>query len=151
MRPLNVATKRGGWRSSSVQLMEDFFMSKTTQFKAPTDAAARVHRREFLCLAPSAALASSIPLGVTLPRLSGNQVSIREALAALWDHSGEGSGSIIKPSTAERLDSFISGCNVGLISASRSDLTMEVNQRRCVGLWSDIWPRFGSIRRRCPL
>ena len=21
----------------------------------------------------------------------------------------------------------------------------DVNQRRCVGLWSDIWPRFGSI------
>ena len=81
-------------------------MSKTTQFKAPTDTGARVHRREFLCLAPSAALASSIPLGVTLPRPSGNQVSISEALAALWDHSEEGFASIIKPSTAERLDGF---------------------------------------------
>ena len=120
-------------------------MSEITQFKAPTDTAARVHRREFLCLAPSAALASSIPLGITLPRPSGNQVSIGEALAALWDHSGEGSGSIIKPSTAERLDSFISGCNVGLISASRSDLTMEENQRRWVELCAYIWPRFGSI------
>ena len=76
---------------------------------------------------------------------SGNQVSIREALAALWDHSAEGSGSIIKPSTAERLDSFVSGCNVGLISASRSDLTMDVNQGRCARLWAYIWPRFGSI------
>ena len=120
-------------------------MSETTQFKAPTASAVRVHRREFLCLAPSAALASSIPLGITLPRPSGNQVSISEALAALWDHSGEGSGSIIKPSTAERLDSFVSGCNVGLISASRSDLTMDVNQGRCARLWAYIWPRFGSI------
>ena len=42
-------------------------MSKTTQFQAPTDTA-KVHRREFLCLAPSAALASSIPLGITSPR-----------------------------------------------------------------------------------
>ena len=81
-------------------------MSEITQFKAPTASAARVHRREFLCLAPSAALASSMPLGVTLPRPSGNPVSISEALAALWDHSEEGSGSIIKPSTVERLESF---------------------------------------------
>ena len=120
-------------------------MSTTTQFKAPTASAARVHRREFLCLAPSAALASSMPLGMTLPRPSGNQVSLREALAALWDHSGEGSGSIIKPSTAERLDSFASGCNVGLISASRSDLTMEVNKPPMGELYAYIWPRFGSI------
>ena len=120
-------------------------MSKTTQFKARTDTVVRVHRREFLCLAPSAALASSMPLAITLPRPSGNQVSISQALAALWDHPREGSGTIIKPSTAERLESFVSGCNVGLISASRSDLTLEENQRRCVGLWSDIWPRFGSI------
>lgn len=119
-------------------------MSKSTQFKAPTDIAARVHRREFLCLAPSAALAASIPLGANLPRPSGNQVSIGEVLAALWNHP-EGSASIIKPSTAERLDSFVSGRNVGLISASRSDLTLEENQRRGVGLWSDIWPRFGSL------
>ena len=105
----------------------------------------RVHRREFLCLAPSAALASSIPLGAALPRLSGKQVSIGEALAALWDHAGEGSGSIIKPSTAERLDSFVSGCNVGLISASRSDFPMNVNQGRSARLWAYIWPRFGSI------
>jgi len=132
-------------RPPQLNLMEDFFMSETAQFKAPTDTAVRVHRREFLCLAPSAALASSIPLGVTLPRPSGNQVSIREALAALWDHSGEGSGSIIKPSTAERLDSFISGCNVGLISASQSGLTTDVNQGRSARLWAYIWPRFGSI------
>ena len=118
-------------------------MSKTPQIQIREGTGPTVQRREFLCLAPAAALASSIPLGVTRP--SGNQVSIREALAALWDHSGEGSGSIIKPSTAERLESFISGCNVGLISASRSELTLEENQRRCVGLWSDIWPRFGSI------
>jgi hypothetical protein len=74
-----------------------------------------------------------------------HQVSIGEALAALWNGPEDGFASIIKPSTAERLDSFASGCNVGLISASRSDLTLEENQRRCVGLWSDIWPRFGSI------
>ena len=117
-------------------------MSDATQFKAP---AAGVHRREFLCLAPSAALASSMPLGMASSQPSGNQVSISQALAALWDHSGEGSGSIIKPRTAERLDSFVSGCNVGLISASRSDLTLEKNQRRCAKLWADIWPRFGSI------
>ena len=64
-------------------------MSENTQVQ---DAA--IHRREFLCLAPSAALASSIPLGVTLPRPSGNHLSLSEALAALWDHSAEGSGSI---------------------------------------------------------
>ena len=120
-------------------------MPKTAQNQASSDTKARVHRREFLCLAPSAALASSMPLGVTLPRPSGNPVSIGEALVALWDHQNEGFGSVIKPSTAGRLESFISGCNVGLISASRSDLTLEENQRRCVGLWSDIWPRFGSI------
>ena len=68
-----------------------------------------------------------------MPRPSGNQVSIGEALAALWDHSGEGSGSIIKPSTAERLDGLFAGCNVGLISASRSEFTVDVNQRRCGG------------------
>ena len=78
-------------------------MSETTQLKAHTGTAAIVHRREFLCLAPSAALASSMPLGINSSRPSGNSVSISEALAALWDHSGEGSGSIIKPSTAERL------------------------------------------------
>ena len=124
--------------------MEDFFISKVTrsQTRAPI---AAVHRREFLCLAPSAALAASIPLGINAPRSSGNQVSIGEALAALWNHSGEWSGSIIKPSTAERLDSFISGCNVGLISASRSGLMMDVNQGRCARLWAYIWPRFGSI------
>ena len=44
-----------------------------------------VHRRQFLRLAPSAALASSIPIGVTLPWSSSNQVSIGEALAALWN------------------------------------------------------------------
>ena len=120
-------------------------MPKTAQTQTSSDIRATVHRREFLWLAPSAALASSIPLGITLPRPLGNHVSIGEALAALWDHSGEGSGFIIKPSTAERLEGFISGCNVGLISASRSDLTLEENQRRCVGLWSDIWPRLGSI------
>ena len=117
-------------------------MSEMAQFKAPTDTAARVHRREFLCLAPAAVLASSIPLGATRP--SGNQLSIREALIVLWDLS-EGSGSIIKPRTADRLDSFVSGCNVGLISASRSDLTLEENQRRWKELWAYIWPRFGSI------
>jgi hypothetical protein len=125
--------------------MEDFFVSKLTEFKAPADTAARPHRREFLCLAPSAFLASSIPLGPTLPRHSGNEVSIGEALAALWDHAGEGFGSIIKPSTVERIETFTSGCNVGLISASRSDLTMEVNSRRSVDLYSSIWPRFGSF------
>jgi hypothetical protein len=88
-------------------------MSKTPQIQIREGTGPTVQRREFLCLAPAAALASSIPLGVTRP--SGNQVSIREALAALWDQSGEGSGSIIKPSTAERLDGFISGCNAGLI------------------------------------
>jgi hypothetical protein len=62
-------------------------MSDTTQFKVPTASVAAVHRREFLCLAPSAALASSIPLGVTLPR-SGDQISIGGALTV----------------TAERLD-----------------------------------------------
>ena len=106
---------------------------------------ATLHRREFLCLAPSAALASSMPLGVTLPRPSGNPVSIGEALAALWDHSEEGSGSIIKPSTVERIESFTSGCNMGLISASRSGLTMDVNQGRCARLSAYTWPRFGSI------
>ena len=115
-------------------------MSETTQFKAPKGTAARVHRREFLCIAPSAVPASSIPLGLPCRDLQ----AIRSALAALWDQE-EGSGSIIKPTTAERLDSFVSGCNAGLISASRSDLILEENQRRCVGLWSDIWPRFGSI------
>ena len=70
---------------------------------------------------------------------------LTQVLAALWDHSGEGSGSIFKPSTAERLDSFASGCNVGLISASRSGLTMDVNQGRGSNLWAYIWPRFGSI------
>ena len=120
-------------------------MAETILFKAPTDTGKRVHRREFLCLAPSAALASSIPLAVAVPRPSGNQVSIGEALAALWDHSGEGSGSIVESSTAERLDGLFAGCNVGLISASRSEFTVDVNQRRCVGLWAYIWPRFGSI------
>jgi hypothetical protein len=118
-------------------------MSETAQAQARADTRAGIHRREFLSIAPSAALASSIPLGV--PRPSGSHISLREALAALWDHSGEGSGCIIKPSTAERLDSLFSGCNVGLISASRSDLTMDVNQGRCARLWAYIWSRFGSI------
>ena len=34
---------------------------------------------------------------------------------------------------------------MGLISACRSGLTMDVNQGRCAELWSYIWPRFGSI------
>ena len=34
---------------------------------------------------------------------------------------------------------------MGLISASRSDLSMEVNSRRWVELCAYIWPRFGSI------
>ena len=34
---------------------------------------------------------------------------------------------------------------MGLISASRSDLTMDVNKRRWVELYSHIWPRFGSL------
>ena len=116
-------------------------MSETTEVQAR----AAIHRREFLCLAPAAALASSIPLGVNSPRPSPNPVSISQALIALWDHSEEGSASIIKPRTAERLDSFVSGCNVGLISASRSDLTLEENQGRCARLWAFIWPRFGSV------
>ena len=41
--------------------------------------------------------------------------------------------------------SLFSGCNVGLISASRSDLTTDVNQGRGARLWAYIWPRFGSI------
>ena len=106
---------------------------------------ATVHRREFLCLAPHAALASSISLGATLPRASGNQVSIGEALAALWNGPEDGSASIIKPSTVERIESFTSGHNVGLISASRSDVTTEVNSRRWVDLYSYVWPRFGSL------
>jgi hypothetical protein len=94
-------------------------MSETTQFKAPTDTAARVHRREFLCLVPSAVMASSLPLGMSSPGPSRNLASISEALAALW-RGPDDSAFIIKPSTAERLDGFVSGCNVGLISASRS-------------------------------
>jgi hypothetical protein len=70
-------------------------MSENTQFKAPTDTAARVHRREFLFLAPSAALASSIPPGLAWPRPLPNPISISDSLIALWDHSGEGSGSIL--------------------------------------------------------
>lgn len=120
-------------------------MSKTAQLKAPTAFPATVHRREFLCLAPAAALASSIPLAVTVPRPSGNQVSIGEALAALWNDPEDRSASIIKPSTAERLDGFISGSNAGLISASRSGLPMDVNRGRSAGLSSYIWPRFGYI------
>ena len=84
------------------------------------------------------------PATIPLPRPSGNHVSIGGVLAALWNHP-EGSASIIKPSTAERLDSFASGRNVGLISASRSGVTMDVNTRRWVELYAYIWPRFGSI------
>ena len=84
-------------------------MSETTQFKAPTASVATVHRRDFLCLAPSAALASSIPLGFTLPRPSPNSVSISQALAALWDNPEEGSVSVVKPSSAERIDTFAAG------------------------------------------
>ena len=68
-----------------------------------------------------------------------------QAMAALWNGPEDRSASIIKPSTVERLESFTSGCNVGLISASRSDLTMEVNSRRWVDLYAYIWPRFGSL------
>jgi hypothetical protein len=121
-------------------------MSKTAQTLGSSEIGARIHRREFLCLAASAALASSMPLGVTLPRPSGSEISIGDTLAALWK---EGFASVIKPSTVERIESFTSGCNVGLISASRSDLTMHVNQRRWVNLYAYIWPRFG--RCRCPL
>jgi hypothetical protein len=120
-------------------------MPKLTPVQARTPKHAAVHRREFLCLAPAAALASSIPLGITSPRRSGNHLSIGEALAALWDHPEEGSASVVKPSTAERLDSLFSGCNVGLISASRSEFTTDVNQGRCASLWAYIWRRFGSI------
>ena len=116
-------------------------MFETTHVQAR----AKVQRREFLCLAPSAAVASSLLLGLAPPRPSRNLVSFGEALAALWDHSGERSGSIIKPSTAERLDCLLTGCNVGLISASRSDLTTEVNSRRWLELFAYVWPRFGSI------
>ena len=120
-------------------------MPETTQFKAPTASAVRVHRREFLCLAPSAALASSIPLEITVPRPSVNYLSIGEALGALWNGPENGFASIIKLSTIERIESFTSGCNVGLISASRSGLTTDVNQGRSARLWAYIWPRFGSL------
>jgi hypothetical protein len=75
----------------------------------------------------------------------GNHVTITEALAALWGHSAGVSGSIIKPSTAERLDGLISGCNVGLISASRCNFPMNVNRGRSERLWPYIWGRFGCI------
>ena len=55
------------------------------------------------------------------------------------------SPSILKPSTVERLENFTSGCNVGLISACRSGLTMDVNRGRGANLHAYIWPRFGSI------
>jgi hypothetical protein len=90
------------------------------------------------------ALASSIPFGLTSLRPSRNQVSLGEALAALWNGPKD-SPSILKPSTVERLENFTSGYNVGLISASRSDLTMEVNSRRWVELYAYIWPRFSSL------
>jgi hypothetical protein len=119
-------------------------MSKMAQARTSSNARATVHRREFLCLAPAAAVASTIPLGINLPLPSANEVSIGEALTALWNSPQDGL-SIIKPSTVERIESFTSGCNVGLISASRSDLTAEVNSRRGVDLYSYIWPRFGSL------
>jgi hypothetical protein len=107
-----------------------------------------VHRREFLLIAPSVVIASSIPAGIASSRATPKPspwISISENLAALWDHPDAGSVSVVKPSSAERIDTLVSGCNVGLISASRSDLTAEENQRRGVDIYSDIWPRFWSI------
>ena len=120
-------------------------MPKAAQIQASSDPSARVHRREFLCLAPSAALASTIPLGLTSPRPARNLVSIGEALNALWNGPEDRSASIIKPSTIWRLDGFTFYPNVGLISASRSDLTAEENDRRAAELFAYIWPRFGCF------
>ena len=72
-------------------------------------------------------------------------MSIGEALAALWNGPADGSASIIKLSTIQRIENFTSGSNVGLISVSRSDLTEDENRRRWVELYAYIWPRFGSL------
>ena len=72
-------------------------------------------------------------------------MSIGETLAALWNGPEDVCASIIKPSTVKRIENFTSGSNVGLISASRSDLTMDENKRRWVELYAYIWPRFGSL------
>ena len=151
MRPRKWQLRGEDKRSSSVETDGGLFHVRDASIQSPYRHTAKVHRREFLCLAPSAALASSIPLGVTSPRPSGNQVSIREALAALWDHSEEGSGSIIKPSTAERIESFISGCNVGLISCLTIrpyDGCEPRPMRKALGL--HLAP-VRLHRRRCPL
>jgi hypothetical protein len=52
--------------------------------QARTHPSPKVHRREFLCLAPSAALISSISLEITPPRPSPNPISISDGLIALW-------------------------------------------------------------------
>ena len=131
------------------KLLEDFFMSKILN---PSSAScnARLHRREFLCITPSAVVASFIPLESPAATLTQSGQH-RGGLAALWDHSGDGSGSIIKPSTVERLDGLFSGCNVGLISASRSEFTMDVNQGRGARPSGLHLAPLRLHRRRCPL
>ena len=100
-------------------------MSETSQVRTPKDPGVRLTRRKVLCVGPSALIATAMP--------------------AVWHPAEAVSASVVKPSSAERIDAFVSGCNVGLISASLSDLTLEENQRRCSGLWPEIQRRFGSI------
>ena len=78
----------------------------------------------------------------TLPGPRGNKGSIGETLAALWHGPKDEFASIIKPSTNLRLDGFTFYPNVGLISASRSDLTTEENERRA----ASFLHTYGHIR-----
>jgi hypothetical protein len=88
--------------------------------RAFKDPVVSVTRRKFVCAAPSSLIASAMP--------------------AAWHPA-----SVVKPSSAERIDTFVSGRNIGLISASRADLTREENRRRSTELWTDILRRLGSI------
>ena len=121
-------------------------MSTTSHSQTPGAANATVHRRELLLFMPSVAIASAMPHGSVSSRPAiSNLVNVRESLLALWEHPETASPSVVRPSSAERIDALVSGHNVGLIRASRSDLASDENQRRCVGLWSEIRHRFGSI------
>ena len=122
-------------------------MSTTSHSQTPGAANATVHRRELLLFMPSVAIASAMALGSVSSRPpTSNWATGRESVLALWEHrETTSSPSVVKPSSAERIDALVSGHNVGLISASGSDLTLEENQRRCSGLWSELQHRYGSI------
>jgi hypothetical protein len=105
-------------------------MSKFTQTRPSSHSALR--RRELLCMAPFAITAGLVPRGAALPRPSNHAGSI-SGLIALWDQE-EPSTSAVKPTSAKRIDDIAAGCNVGLISAFRSDLTADENQQRSAEL-----------------